>query len=182
MSSYVLIDYAAPASETLASLVRGRWRIDPIRSSVEFRTATLWGLMTVKGRFTRYEGSLDLERDPAVEFIVDASSLDTNNGLRDRHLRSRDFFDVENHPQLGFLSESVSVDEDRLGVTGRLYVAGASLPLELNVDAHRVGDELQLDTTTSVEHRSLGMTHSRLGMIRPHTELIVHARLVQDAD
>ena len=41
-----------------------RWRIDPARSSVEFRTPTLWGLATVKGRFERYDGTLDLQREP----------------------------------------------------------------------------------------------------------------------
>ena len=76
----------------------GGWRIDPTRSSVEFRTPTLWGLATVDGRFERYDGSLDLQQNPAIELMIDAASLSTKNSFRDRHLRSADFFDVENHP------------------------------------------------------------------------------------
>ena len=53
----------------------GGWRIDPARSSVEFRTPTLWGLATVDGRFERYDGSLDLQRSPAIELTIDAASL-----------------------------------------------------------------------------------------------------------
>ena len=78
---------------------RGRWRIDPTRSSVEFRTRTLWGLATVKGHFERYDGTLDLERSPAIELTIDADSLNTKNDFRDRHLRSADFFDVEEPPR-----------------------------------------------------------------------------------
>lgn len=55
----------------------GGWRIDPARSSVEFRTPTLWGLATVDGRFERYDGSLDLQRSPAIELMIDAASLST---------------------------------------------------------------------------------------------------------
>ena len=52
-------DTITNASET-KSLTQGCWRIDPERSSVEFRTPTLWGLATVNGRFDRYHGTLDL--------------------------------------------------------------------------------------------------------------------------
>ena len=64
------------------------WRIDPTRSSVEFRAQTLWGLATVEGRFERYEGTLDLQQNPVIEVTIDAASINTNLGLRDRHLRS----------------------------------------------------------------------------------------------
>ena len=120
-----------------------RWRIDPSRSRVEFRTPTLWGLATVKGHFVRYDGTLDLERDPAITLTIDAASLDTHNRLRDRHLRSPDFFDVANHPQVRFVSDSATLDGERLNVRGRLYAGGESIPLDLNArlvqDRRRAG-------------------------------------------
>ncbi|MBV9007404.1 MAG: YceI family protein [Solirubrobacterales bacterium] len=161
------------------STARGRWRIDPARSRVEFRTPTLWGLATVKGHFERHEASLDLERSPAIELVIDAASLNTNLAFRDAHLRSPDFFDVENHPQVRFVSDTATLDGERLKVSGRLYAAGKSLPLKLAASLRRVGDEFEIDARTYADHRKLGMSHGLLGMIPTPSELIVHGRLVQ---
>ena len=108
-----------------------RWRIDPARSRVAFRARTYWGLMTVNGEFERYSGTLDLEAQPAIELTIDAASLNTQNKLRDRHLRSADFFDVARHPEVRFTSETASLDGERLKVRGRLEAAGHSITLEL---------------------------------------------------
>ena|ERR1700760_2873721 len=168
-------------SET-PSIARGRWRIDPARSAVEFRVPTLWGLATVTGRFERYDGTLDLEQRPAIDLTIDAASLNTKNGFRDRHLRSADFFDVENHPDVSFVSDSATLDGERLKVRGRLCTAGKSLPLELEARLRRVGDEIEVDARTYADHRQLGMSHGTLGMIPTPSELTVHGRLVPDAD
>jgi polyisoprenoid-binding protein YceI len=166
--------HAAPGS-----VAEDRWWIDTARSSVEFHTPTLWGLATVKGRFGRYDGTLDLQRSPAIELTIDADSLTTNNKLRDRHLRSADFFDVKNHPEIRFVSDSAMLDGERLRVRGRLYAAGDSLPLELEARLRRVGDELEIDARTSADHRKLGMSHGTLGMIPASSQLVVHGRLVR---
>jgi polyisoprenoid-binding protein YceI len=164
------------------NLETSRWRIDPERSSVEFRVPTLWGLTAVEGKFDGYEGTLDLGDGPAVELTIDADSLDTGNKFRDKHLRSADFFDVENHPEVRFVSDSAEVDGDRLNVSGRLYAAGTSTPLRLNAVLREDGDELEVDAHTQTDHRELGMSDGMLGMIRPPSELIVHGRLVRDSD
>ena len=171
-----------PQPTGVHSIEKTRWRIDPTRSRIEFRTPTFWGLITVKGRFERYDGTLDLRHEPAVELTIDASSLDTNNHKRDKHLRSADFFDVENHPQVRFVSDSATLDGERLTVSGRLYAAGKSMPLNLDATLRRAGDELEVEARTSADHRKIGMSHSPLGMIRTPSELIVHGRLVRDAD
>jgi polyisoprenoid-binding protein YceI len=158
---------------------QGRWRIDPARSRVEFRARTLWGLVTVKGRFERYEGSLDLQRTPAIELTIDAASLNTDLGFRDRHLRSADFFDVEHHPEVRFVSDSATLEGKRLTVRGRLHAAGESLPLELDGSLLQIGDELEVDARTHGDHRKLGMSHGLLGMIPTPSELIVTGRLVR---
>ena len=161
------------------SLTQGRWRVDPARSSVEFRTPTLWGLATVKGRFDRYDGTLDLERDPAIELTIDAGSINTKNSVRDRHLRSADFFDADNHAEVRFASDSAALEGDMLKVSGRLYAAGKILPLDLDAGLRRVGDELEVEARTYGDHRELGMSNGLLGMITTPSELIVHARLVR---
>ena len=159
-----------------------RWRIDPARSSVEFRTPGFWGLVTVEGRFGRYDGTLDLRRDPAIELTIDAASLDTNNKFRDKHLRAEEFLDVESHPQIRFVSESAALDGEQLKVRGRLCAAGGSMPLELDAKLRRLGDELEVDARKYVDQRELGITRSPLGMVRTPSKLIVHGRLVRDAD
>jgi polyisoprenoid-binding protein YceI len=171
-------DTIAYASET-KSLTQGRWRIDPERSSVEFRTPTLWGLATVKGRFDRYDGTLDLEGSPAIELTIDAGSINTKNSFRDRHLRSADFFDADNHPEIRFMSDSAALDGGTLKVSGQLYAAGKILPLDMDASLRRVGDELEVEARTYGDHRELGMSNGLLGMIRTPSELVVHARLVR---
>ena len=161
------------------TIAQGRWRLDPTRSRVEFRTPTLWGLATVKGHFERYEGSLELERRPAVELTIDAASLDTNNHFRDGHLRSRAFFDAENHPEVRFVSDAATLDGERLKVRGRLYAAGKNLALELEARLRRVGHEFEVEARTYADQRKLGMSHGLLGMIGTPSELIVQGRLVR---
>ncbi len=171
-----------PHTTEKASLEATRWRIDPTRSKVEFRVPTFWGLMRVKGRFGRYDGTLDLRREPAIELTIEAASLNTNNSMRDRHLRSGDFFDVANHPQVRFVSDSVRLDGERLTVSGHLHAAGKSMPLHLDATLRRVDGELEVDTTVNADQFVLGMSHGMLGMIRTPSELSVHGRLVQDGD
>src|SRR3954452_8233468 len=74
-----------------ARLTDGRWRLDPARSSVAFHVRHFYGLMTVKGEFADYDGTLDLGATPAVELTIQATSLDTKHAKRDEHLRSKDF-------------------------------------------------------------------------------------------
>lgn len=161
------------------TITQGRWRIDPTRSSIEFRARTLWGLATAKGRFERYQGTLDFERTPAIELKIDADSLNTHNRIRDRHLRSGDFFDVRNHPEVRFVSETVRLDGQTLKVRGHLEAAGKSLPLELDGSLRPVGDEYEIEVRTPADHRQLGMSHGVLGMIPTPSELIVQGRLMR---
>jgi polyisoprenoid-binding protein YceI len=156
------------------------WRIDPERSSVEFQVRHLYGLQTVKGRFERYDGTLDLDAQPAIELTIEADSLNTNNARRDEHLRSADFFDAADHPALRFESRLVAVDHGRLEVGGELHAAGKSIPVDLEGVMRADRGELELELTTFVDHRRLGMTWNRLGMIRSPSKLAVRGRLVRD--
>jgi polyisoprenoid-binding protein YceI len=159
-----------------------RWRIDSNRSSVEFRVPNFFGLQTVKGRFRRYAGTLDLRQEPTVQLTIDAPSVDTNNARRDKHLRSADFFDVENHPEVRFISDRAALVGEQLQIRGRLEVAGRGIALDVDATLRRDGDELEVDATIDVDQRELGMTWSPLGMVRTPSKLIVHGRLVRDTD
>ena len=160
----------------------GIWRLDPSRSSVEFHVRHFYGLMTVKGTFSRYEGTLTLDSPRVVELTIDADSLDTKMAKRDTHLRSADFFDVAKHPQVRFVSDSVTLDGERLTVRGELHAAGRQVPVEVEATLRQVGDELEIEASTRVDHRELGMTWSPLGIMRAPSTLIVRGRLVRAED
>lgn len=160
--------------------IKGSWQLDPQRSTVEFRAKHFWGLATIKGHFDHYDGRLDLSAEPAIELTIDAASVRTANAKRDRHLRSADFFDVENHPQVQFVSDSVEPQGDSLKVRGRLSAGGQSIPVELQAHLRHIDGDLEIEASTTAPHRELGMTYSPLGMIHPCSELLVRAHLLPD--
>jgi polyisoprenoid-binding protein YceI len=164
------------------ALEQTRWRLDPARSTAEFRVRHFWGLVTVEGHFETLGGTLDLRagRQPTVVLRLRAGSLNTGNARRDRHLRSAEFFDVNNHPLVRFTSESAVLAGETLTVRGDLEAAGRQIQLEFDAAVRRIGAELAVEATTLADHRQLGMTWSPLGMLRAPAQLAVRARLVPD--
>jgi polyisoprenoid-binding protein YceI len=162
-----------------APIGSGAWRLDPARSSVAFHVRHFYGLMTVKGEFADYDGTLDLTATPAVGLTIQASSLDTELAKRDEHLRSKDFFDVERHPQVRFVSDRVELDGDTVRVHGQLHTAGRQIPLQLDATVREIDGELEIEAVTEADHRDLGMTWSPLGILRAPSKLIVRGRLVR---
>jgi polyisoprenoid-binding protein YceI len=168
-----------PSDDDVADRTSGPWSLDPARSSVEFHVRHFYGLMTVKGEFADYEGMLDLSATPAVLLTIQAASLDTKQKKRDEHLRSKDFFDVERHPHVRFVSDSARLDGDTLHVRGELHAAGRRIPLELGATVREIDGELEIEAITEADHRELGMTWSPLGILRAPSKLIVRGRLVR---
>ena len=158
-----------------------RWSIDRDQTSVEFTVKTFWGLMTVHGCFDRFDGSYEFgPSGTTIELTIDADSLDTGHATRDKHLRSTDFFDVVEHPQVRFTSTRVDhVTSELLHVVGHLEAAGKVVPLEFAATVRPVDGALEVEVTTTVDHRQFGMSSGRLGMIRPPATLHVKARLSQ---
>jgi polyisoprenoid-binding protein YceI len=156
-----------------------RWTVDPDESSVEFAVRTFWGLMTVRGRFDRFDGSYEVGPDGAsIELTIEADSLDTGNKTRDKHLRSTDFFHVAEHPRVRFTSTRVhDVGDGYLHVVGRLEAAGKVVQLEFPATVQSVYDGSDVEATVTVDQSELGMSSGQLGMIRRPATLHVKARL-----
>lgn len=156
-----------------------RWTVDPDESFVEFAVKTFWGVSTVHGRFDRFEGSYDVGPDGAtIELTIEADSLDTGNTTRDKHLGSTDFFHSTEHPRVRFTSTRVhNVNGEILHVAGHLEAAGNALLLEFPATVRPVGDELEIEATTTVDQSQLGMSSGQLGMIRRPVTLHVKAHL-----
>ncbi|MFP3914147.1 MAG: YceI family protein [Actinomycetota bacterium] len=117
----------------------GTYDIDPAHSRFGF-VARHAMVTKVRGQFTEFEGTLDVDaEDPArsqAELVIQAASIDTRNEDRDAHLRSNDFFAMEEYPEIAFRSSSVeATDEDDLyRVTGDLTIRGATRPVTLDVE------------------------------------------------
>jgi polyisoprenoid-binding protein YceI len=172
------------AGHTPQPLAGTSWRLDPSASSARFQVPHFWGLVTVKGHFEHLEGRVDIDESGRIQMklTIDAASLHTGISKRDKHLRSADFFDTQSHPEVRFQSTSVSdLGEDRLRVEGELEVAGGRVPLSLDPAFHQTDDQLDIEASTTVDQRLLGMTWSPLGMTRTPTTLTVHGRLRRDA-
>jgi polyisoprenoid-binding protein YceI len=157
-----------------------RWRIDPKRSRVEFQSKTFWGMMTVTGTFDRYDATMELAAEPAISMIVEADSLDTGNSMRDKHLRSGDFFDVENSPNVRFISDEVALDGEQLTAHGVLHAAGCSVALSIEGTVVLEGETLSVEASAEVDHRQLGMSRGLLAMVRPPSRLRIRAQAGRD--
>ncbi len=117
------------ATTTTTLVPAGTWTIDPSHSTAGFAVKHM-GIATVRGEFTEFEGSLEVGEDlsgATVHGTVKLASVNTNEAQRDEHLRSGDFFDVEQHPELTYESTSIEpLDEETLRITGNLTLYGVT--------------------------------------------------------
>jgi polyisoprenoid-binding protein YceI len=138
----------------------------------------------VRGRFRRFDGVYVVgTAGPEIELTIDAASNDTGIPARDRHLRSADFLNVDEHPQVRFTSTQVTgIGNGQVRVRGELDVAGTSVPLTFDASVRMIGAELELEATTTVDQRWFGLGQGPLRNIRPPAKLHVKAHLVRRRD
>ena len=115
----------------------GTWVVDPVHSRVGFAVKHL-GISTVRGEFKEFEGTLEIGEDPPTSRAygtVKVASIDTRETDRDDHLRSPDFFDVGQFPEIAFESTKIEpLDEEEFRVTGRLTIHGVSNEIVLHAE------------------------------------------------
>ncbi|MET9293959.1 YceI family protein [Streptomyces sp. NPDC003077] len=130
----------------------GNWQIDPDHSSVRF-TARHIGLAAIHGRFNRFQGDLWIApdmRDSRVEVTIDAASIDSGVKMRDDHLRSAEFLDVERYPYLQFSGERfVPKGGSRWTVQGVLHLHGVSRSVQLETRYLGIGTGMAGETRTA---------------------------------
>ena len=115
----------------------GTWAIDPSHASFEFVARHL--MAKVRGNFSGVSGVATVAERPedsTLEIEIDASSIDTKDETRDAHMRSNDFFGVEDHPTISFRSTGVrpGEGESEWKVDGDLSIKGVTRPVTVDIE------------------------------------------------
>ena len=123
---------------TATQALTGTYTLDPVHSRLGF-VARHAMVTKVRGSFTEVEGKGFFDAaDPSrswLEVTIQAASIDTGNETRDAHLRSNDFFDMENHPEIRFVSTGVEqLDGSSYRVTGDLTIKGVTRPISIDLE------------------------------------------------
>ena len=153
-------------SVTTPVLTAGTWTADAVHSDVSFKVRHM-AVGKARGSFALKSATLVVDENGAhsVTAEIDAASVDTKQEQRDAHVRSADFLDVENHPELTFVSKSVKdVDGEEFVLVGDLSIRGTSREVELAVEylgetvdaygATRAG----FSAKTSISRKSYGVS------------------------
>ena len=145
----------------------GTYNFDPAHTVVG-ATARHLMVTKVRGYFKDVSGNITIGEDPqdsSVEVHIKAASIDTGVGDRDNHLRSPDFLDVENYPELTFKSSRVvKIDGSDLVVAGDLTIRGTSKEIELPVEFLGVSkapwgaEVVGFSSTIELDREDFGMT------------------------
>ena len=148
-----------------------RWTIDTTHAEVEFSAKHLM-ISTVKGRFRTFSATGETNPDGTIkgmEMTIDAASLDTNVQQRDDHLKSADFFDVANHPNLTFRSTKVTYQGDQLTIVGDLTIRGTTRPVTLTGEYTAPAKDpwgnlrAALEVSTKINRKDWGLVWNKIG-------------------
>lgn len=145
------------------------YTVDPEHTYPYFEVNHL-GFSTMRGRFNRTEGRIILDREAgtgSVDIVIDAESIDTGLKSRDDHLRSPDFLNTAEFPDLTFKSTEVRLDGDRATIQGRLTIAGAARTVTLEVESIHCGPNPMtrqqtcgFDAVTTIKRSDFGINYA----------------------
>jgi len=156
----------------------GGWVLDPHNSTIRLHNKSMWGLVPVNGEFRDVSGHGTVSADGEVSgtIRVAAASIDTRNPKRDAHLRSADFFDSANNPDIIFNADGIRPSGQGVAVTGVLTVRDRTRPLNFEAAATvRDKGEIWLDAQVHVTQAEFGLTWNLLGTVGRTNTLTIHA-------
>jgi len=148
-------------------MATSHWDFDLTHSSVNFHVRHLM-VSKVHGRFTKWSGNLELDdadlTKSKIDVTIDAASIDTKEDKRDEHLRSADFLDAAQFPQITFKSTQITRDGDDYRVEGDLTIHGVTRPITLEVEGGGQvkdpwgGTRTGFSAKTSISRKDFGLT------------------------
>lgn len=190
MTSQINATTAARAAPSLT----GTWDADATHSSAEFSIRHMM-IANVKGAFKIKQATVVFdEADPAAAKItaaLDVASVNTGTADRDNHLKSADFFDAENHPEITFASTRVTPKGDNTyRVEGDLTIRGTARPVVLDVEVDGTGRDpwggfrAGVLATTSFDRSTFGLTWNMAVeaggvLVGDKVKVTLHLQLVQ---
>ncbi|GAA1625376.1 YceI family protein [Kribbella alba] len=155
---------SATATTTIPGLVAGTYTLDAAHTEIGF---TVRHLMTkVRGTFKEFSGEIvvtDSLEESTATVTVELSSVDTRSEQRDGHLRSGDFFHVEQSPKMTFASTALRSEGDAYVLVGDLTIKDVTKPIEfavefLGVDQNAYGQTIiGFEATASISRKDWGI-------------------------
>jgi polyisoprenoid-binding protein YceI len=133
----------ASTAVQIPGYLAGTWDIDATHSTVGFSVRHMM-VSKVRGYFREFSGEIVTAENPehsSVTAAIDLASIDTRQEQRDAHIRSADFFDVENHPTMTFRSTAVRTDGADWFVEGDLTIKGNTRPVTLALELNGFGPD-----------------------------------------
>lgn len=147
----------------------GVWDLVTDRSTVGVKINNMWGLISVKGRFTDFDGDGQITGKAAIfgRLDIQAASLSTGIRKRDEHLRSADFFDVERYPEISVVVTAVEPSTGNAAdLRATLTIKGVTSPLPLPIRVTVLDDgAVRVSAKTEVDRAQFGLGWNRLGMM-----------------
>jgi polyisoprenoid-binding protein YceI len=148
------------------------WNIDPAHSTAQFTVRHL-GISNVTGSFTKVTGSVTLDdkdiTQSQVSAAIDVSSVDTRVEMRDKDLRSPNFFDVEKYPTIEFKSKRIVSNNGKLQLIGDLTIHGTTREVTLDVDGPTPemtdpwgNSRRGISATTTINRKDFNLTYNNL--------------------
>ncbi len=149
------------------------YTIDPSHTYPNFKVDHL-GFSTMHGRFGKTSGRISMDRAQgrgSVDIVIDTASIDTGHAKRDDHLRSPDFFNAMEFPQITFKSSTVKYVGDGASVTGDLTIMGVTRSVTLDVPRINCGTHpfnkkqvCGFNATTRFKRSDFGMSYGLPGI------------------
>jgi polyisoprenoid-binding protein YceI len=146
----------------------GTFEIDPVHTFVTFRAQHLI-VGRVQGRFETVSGTVTVDEnvlDSRVEVVIDAASVATQFAMRDDDLRSSNFLDVANYPNLTFSSTGVTeLPSGKWSIAGDLTIKGVTVATDLTVEFNGAVPDpfgnlrLGFHATTAISRKDFGLLH-----------------------
>lgn len=171
----------APAATTTAA-----WKLDPSHTTIEFSARHMM-FTTVKGRLADLDGTVQINGSTPDSAIVNATmkvaSIDTRNEQRDGHLKSADFLDVENFPDITFKSTKSSGTKETFTLTGDLTIRGITRPVTLDATYEGKGidpwggERMGFSADGKIDRREFGLTWNKAleaGGVLVSNEIKIH--------